>query len=100
MGKQVTKAQLMDELAAFRERADALSAEVEALRTENEALRKQVAAYKADGIGSRTSSPIERVRVLPNRARIIHEFDPDLPGDYLRAMQRARDLGGVVRRKQ
>lgn len=106
MGKTVTKAEMAAELDVLRRHCDELSTKCDVLALENDELRSQVArlkaapANKADGMGLVTSSPSERVRVLPQRSRIVHEFDPDLPGDYLRAMQRARELGGVVRRKQ
>ena len=30
--------------------------------------------------------------------KLVHEFDPDVPGSYLNAMRRCRELGGSVRR--
>lgn len=82
--KKAELIELVEQLNEAREHTDAV---INVLRAENAALRAtpQPAAHEAS---------THRVR----NAKLVHEFDPDIPGSYVAAMARARELGGIVRR--
>ena len=105
MGKQVTKAQLQDEVEKLR-------ALVDHLETTNAALKDQVAAQASEGLGH-NDELIDQLRIdvqqlqAENEAlragqqrvtRKVFEFNPAVPGDFARAMNEARKHNGVVRR--
>lgn len=76
---------------------EALRAELAAARAEIEALRAQPAPAESPvPTGSAQAHSVSQ-RVVRNN-KLVHEFDPDVPGSYLNAMRRARELGGSVRR--
>lgn len=79
MGKQVTKAQLQDEVEKLR-------ALVDHLETKCAGLTEQVEALRAG----------QQQRVT----RKVFEFNPAVPGDFARAMNEARKHNGMVRRAQ
>ena len=99
--KRMKKAELIElneQLNEAREHTDAvvaqLRAELEAARAEIAALREQVAEPQAQPV----SHPAPRI--VSRNAKLVHEFDPSVPGSYLDAMRRCRELGGTVRRAQ
>lgn len=109
--KRMRKAELIElngQLNEAREHCDAvieaLRAELAAARAEIEALR--VAAAQSEAPRAQAERPAatgfaQAHRVSQNVVRnnkLVHEFDPDVPGSYLNAMRRARELGGSVRR--
>lgn len=83
---------------------EALRAELAAARAEIEELR--VAAAQSEAPRALAERPAatgsaQAHRVSHNVVRnnkLVHEFDPDVPGSYLNAMRRCRELGGSVRR--
>ena len=102
--KRMRKAELIElngQLNEAREHCDAvieaLRAELAAARAEIEALRAQPAP--AESPVATDSAQAHRVsqNVVRNN-KLVHEFDPDVPGSYLNAMRRCRELGGSVRR--
>lgn len=102
--KRMRKAELIElngQLNEAREHCDAvieaLRAELAAARAEIEALRAQPAP--AESPVATDSAQAHRVsqNVVRNN-KLVHEFDPEVPGSYLNAMRRCRELGGSVRR--
>lgn len=104
--KRMKKAELIElngQLNEAREHCDAvieaLRAELAAARAEVEALRAQPAqAERPVATGSAQAHRVSQHVVRNNK--LVHEFDPDVPGSYLNAMRRCRELGGSVRRAQ
>lgn len=108
MGKQVTKAQLQDEVEKLR-------ALVDHLETKCAGLTEQVAAQASEGLGH-NDELVDQLRTdvqqlqAENAAlragaqqrvmRKVFEFNPDVPGDFKRALNEARQHNGIVRRAQ
>ena len=86
---------------------EALRAELAAAKAEVEALRALADAAWAD-VKERAERPVATGSAQAHRVsqhvvrnnKLVHEFDPDVPGSYLNAMRRCRELGGSVRRAQ
>jgi hypothetical protein len=113
---RMRKAELIElngQLNEAREHCDAvieaLRAELAAARAEIEVLKSGLAQRVVDaGIAAgikdaQAEPPAQAHRVSQNVVRnnkLVHEFDPDVPGSYLNAMRRCRELGGSVRRAQ
>ena len=108
--KRMKKAELIElneQLNEAREHTDAvvaqLRAELEAARAEIAALRERVAEPAAPmGTAPEQAQRVSHSapRVVSRNAKLVHEFDPSVPGSYLDAMRRCRELGGTVRRAQ
>ena len=121
--KRMKKAELVElngQLNEAREHCDAvieaLRAELAAVKAELEQAYAVVGALKLGIEMPGTECPVaerpvaERpVATPPAQAhavsqhvvrnnKLVHEFDPDVPGSYLAAMRRCRELGGSVRR--
>lgn len=102
--KRMKKAELIElngQLNESREHCDAvitaLRAELAAAKAEIEALRAQPAQAESPvATGSVQAHPVSQ-RVAVRNAKLVHEFDPDVPGSYRDAMRRCRELGGLVR---
>lgn len=111
MSTRVTKSQLQDDVERLR-------AMVDHLETTNAALKDQIAALRADaereGLGH-NDELIDQLRIdvqqlqAENAAlragqqrvvRKVFEFDPELPNDFKRALNEARQHNGLVRRMQ
>lgn len=104
MGR-VTKARLADELELMRQHCDALACKVDALDQERVALRQQVEVLKAERLADRlvVRDPAHGcghkvAHMCAANTKLVHEFDPNVPGDFTRAMRAAREQGGTVRR--
>lgn len=83
MSTKVTKAQLQDEVERLR-------AHVDHLETMNAALNEQVASLRSQLAQAKT--------VAERPARRVFEFNPNVPGDYHRALLLAKQHNGVARR--
>lgn len=105
MSTKVTKAQLQDEVERLR-------AHVDHLETMNAALKDQLAAQADEGLGH-NDELVDQLRTdvqqlqAENAAlragqqrvtRKVFEFNPEVPGDYHRALLLAKQHNGVVRR--
>ena len=91
---------LRAELAAAKAEVEALRAMNVGLNTELEGaqLDRAVAVHRPVATGSAQAHSVSQHVVRNNK--LVHEFDPDVPGSYLNAMRRCRELGGSVRRAQ
>ena len=112
--KRMKKSELIElngQLNESREHCDmvieALRAELAAAKAETEALRALADAAWAD-VKERAERPVATGSAQAHRVsqhavrnnKLVHEFDPEVPGSYLNAMRRCRELGGSVRRAQ
>lgn len=88
MGKQVTKAQLQDEVEQLRALVDHLETRNAELTAAIESLRNERQA----------PAPVRHVPRTERAKRVVFEFDAELPGDYQRAMSLAKQHNGIVRR--
>lgn len=111
--KRMRKAELIELNGQLNEAREHCDAVIEALRAELEQAYAVIGAIKL-GIAMPGTEPAEAAAERPvatgsaqahrvsqsvvRNNKLVHEFDPDVPGSYLNAMRRARELGGVVRR--
>lgn len=94
--QRMRRAELIALVTQLEESRDHTDRVIDGLREELRQAHAQIGA-QALGVklpGTRDIPVVGRVR----NAALVHEFDPDVPGSYVQAMQRARDQGGVVRR--
>ena len=113
--KRMRKAELIElngQLNEAREHCDAvieaLRAELAAVKAELEQAYAVVGALKLGIEMPGTERPVATGSAQAHRVshsgvrnnKLVHEFDPDVPGSYLNAMRRCRELGGSVRRAQ
>ena len=117
--KRMKKAELIELNGQLNESRIHCDAVIEALRAELAAARAEIEALRALNVGLNTElegaqldravavhrpvaeRPAQAHRVSHSgvrNAKLVHEFDPEVPGSYLAAMARAREQGGVVRR--
>ena len=117
--KRMRKAELIELNGQLNEAREHCDAVIEALRAELAAARAEIELLKSglaqrvvdagiaagiqDALAERpvATPPAQAHRVSHSVVRnnkLVHEFDPDVPGSYLNAMRRCRELGGVVRR--
>lgn len=88
----LTKAQLIEQLAAERHNNELLRNEVASLRAE------RLAALTAERDTLRTEVKAEIAAFSRPAARAVYEFDPTIPGDFARASTLAKTNRGIVRR--
>lgn len=104
-----TKAQLQSELEALRHNYDLLEAKVVRLEEARDALQRQLTVAiaqrneqldaKHDALNAAADARIARAASRPQAfPRPVFEFDPNLPGDFMRAVALAKVNNGVVRR--
>lgn len=104
-----TKAQLQSELEALRHNYDLLETKVVRLEEARDALQRQLAKAveqrnaqldaKHDALNAIADARVARAASRPQAfPRPVFEFDPDLPGDFKRAVALARANKGIVRR--
>lgn len=101
-----TKAQLQSELEALRHNYDLLEAKVVRLEEARDALQRQLTVAiaqrneqldaKHDALNAIADARIARAAQVAGRP--VFEFDPNLPGDFMRAVALAKVNNGVVRR--
>lgn len=104
--KRMRKAELIELNGQLNEAREHCDAVIEALRAELAAARAEIeelrhAAAQSEAPRAQAEPPAQAHRVSHSGVRnnkLVHEFDPDVPGSYLNAMRRARELGGSVRR--
>lgn len=88
-------------IEALRAELAAARAEIEVLRAQSEAAAQPSAEQPRAQPQAQPRAQAQAHRVSQNVVRnnkLVHEFDPDVPGSYLNAMRRCRELGGSVRR--
>lgn len=90
---------LRAELAAVKAELEQAYAVVGALKLGIEMPGTEQPRAQAERPAATGSAQAHRVsqNVVRNN-KLVHEFDPDVPGSYLNAMRRCRELGGSVRR--
>lgn len=100
-----TKAQLQSELEALRHNYDLLEAKVVRLEEARDALQRQLTVAveqrnaQLDAKHALNAIADARIaRIARAASRPIFEFDPNLPGDFMRAVALAKVNNGVVRR--
>lgn len=100
--QRMRRAELIALVEQLNEARDHTDRVIDWLRTENDVLKSRVAEHLAEfdrlyaQLASRSPvHPKDKGRV---HGALVHEFNPDVPGSYVQAMQRAREQGGVVRR--
>ena len=106
--KRMRKAELIELNGQLNEAREHCDAVIEALRAELAAAKAEIEELRALAerpVAERpvATPPAQAHRVSHSGVRnnkLVHEFDPDVPGSYLNAMRRARELGGSVRRAQ
>lgn len=104
MATRITKLELSQALAernaqleAARLRIAELEGDVMALKS---CVRDMENAAVADGCTRTNTEPARAPVVVRTGPRPVIEFDPRIVGDFRRAMNAARECGGVVRRVQ
>lgn len=103
-----TKAQLQAELEALRHNYDLLETKVVRLEEARDALQRQLAKAieqrneqldaKHDALNAAADARIKLASRPQAFPRPVFEFDPDVPGDFKRAVALARANKGIVRR--
>ena len=112
--KRMRKAELIELNGQLNEAREHCDAVIEALRAELAAARAEIEALRAQGQAAQPAPAEREVAERPvatgsaqahrvsqgvvRNNKLVHEFDPDVPGSYLNAMRRCRELGGSVRR--
>ena len=94
--QRMRRAELIALVEQLNEARDHTDRVIDGLREELSAAYAQVGAARL-GIKLPNTRDIPVVGRVRNNA-LVHEFDPEVPGSYVRAMQCAREQGGVVRR--
>lgn len=82
-------------IAALRAELDSLRRNCNLIETERDSLRAEVAALKA---AAPVAAPSTRTRPVSTGLKRVFEFDPKVPGDFVRASKLAQEHGGSVRR--
>lgn len=93
--KRMRKAELIELNGQLNEAREHCDAVIEALRAELQAAQLRE-AERPVATGSAQAHRVSQNVVRNNK--LVHEFDPEVPGSYLNAMRRCRELGGSVRR--
>lgn len=96
-----TKAQLQAELEALRHNYGLLESKVVHLEELRDELQRQltVAVEQRNALNAIADARIARAASRPQAfPRPIFEFDPNLPGDFMRAAALAKANNGVVKR--
>ena len=99
-----TKAQLQAELEALRHNYDLLETKVVRLEELRDSLQRQLAVAveqldaKHDALNAAADARIKRALRPQAFPRPVFEFDPDIDGDFKRAVALARANKGIVRR--
>lgn len=87
---------LVEQLNEARDHTDRV---IDGLRVENNRLAADYAELECEVQNMRRTQRTP----ITGRARdasLVHTFNPDVPGSFAQATQRAREQGGVVRRTQ
>lgn len=95
--QRMRRAELIALVEQLNEARDHTDRVIDGLRTENNRLAADYAELECTVYNLRTQFNV-RVTGRVRDNSLVHEFNPEVPGSYVQAMQRAREQGGVVRR--
>ena len=98
MSKQVTKAQLQDEVEKLRALVDHLETTNAALKDQDGRSLELIDQLRIDVQQLQAENEALRAGQQRRVTRKVFEFNPAVPGDFARAMNEARKHNGVVRR--